>query len=150
MARTMRTRHAVTSEAANRLKATVAQMKPFAGSAKAAATRGVRATRRWGAPRIERTGQMLQDNVAPKVASLLSSAAQRLDPGKPRDARWRRSAGIATVTAAASSAAAVVLRRKKPAAASSAAEEENLASATETDDRPATTSADADGRSGAS
>jgi hypothetical protein len=150
MARTMRTRQALASQTANRLTAVAAQMKPFARSTRAAATRGMHATRTWGAPRLERTGQVLQDNVAPKVASALSSAAQRLDPGKPRHARWRRPAGIATVTAAASAAAAVVLRRRRPRAASSPAEQDGLAPAPETADRPATTSADADGAGTAS
>jgi hypothetical protein len=128
MARTMRTGQALASQTANRLKTVAAQMKPFARNASAAATRGVHATRTWGAPRIERTGQILEDSVAPKVASVLSSAAQRLDPGKPRRARWRRPAGVATVTAAASAAVAVVLRRRKPGAASwLAAENERAA-----------------------
>jgi hypothetical protein len=144
MARTMRTRQALASQTANRLTAIAAQMKPFAKSTRTAATRGVHATRTWGAPRLERTGQVLQDSVAPKVASVLSSAAQRLDPGKPRRARWRRPAGIATITAGASAAAAVVLRRRKPRAASPA-EQEGPPPAAEMADGQATPSADADG-----
>jgi hypothetical protein len=150
MARTTRTRQALASQTANRLTAVAAQMKPFARSTRAAATRGVHATRSWGAPRLERTGQVLQDNVAPKVASALSSAAQRLDPGKPRQTRWHRSAGIATVAAAASAAAAVVLRRRRPRAASSAVEEDGAAPAAEMSDGQATPSADANGTGTAS
>jgi hypothetical protein len=150
MARTMKTRQALASQTAHRLTAVAAQLKPFARSTRAAATRGAHATRAWGAPRLERTGQVLQDSVAPKVASALSSAAQRLDPGKPRSARWRRPAGIATVTAAASAAAAVVLRRRKPRAASSPAEQEDLAPEAEMGDSQATTSAGADGAGTAS
>ena len=138
------TSEALASQIAHRLKAVAAQMKPVARSARAATTRGVHTTRTWSAPRVERTGQVLQDSVAPKVASVLSSAAQRLDPGKPREVRWRRPAGIAAVTAAASAAAAVVLRRKKHGVAPSPAEQEDLASAEEMGDRQATTSSDAD------
>jgi hypothetical protein len=150
MARTMRTRQDLASQAANRLTAVAGRMKPFAASTRAAATRGVHATRTWGAPRLERTGQVLQDNVAPKVASVLSSAAQRLDPGKPRHARWRKPAGIATVTAAASAAAAVVLRRRKPHADSSPAEQDARTSAAEMSDAQATSGADTDGTGTAS
>jgi hypothetical protein len=150
MARTMRTRQALASQTAHRLTVVAAQLKPLARSTRAAATRGAHATRAWGAPRLEHTGQVLQDSVAPKVASALSSAAQRLDPGKPRSARWRRPAGIATVTAAASAAAAVVLRRRKPRAASSPAEQEDMAPAAEMGDSQATTSASADGAGTAS
>jgi hypothetical protein len=145
MARTRRARQALASQTANRLTMVGAQMKPFARSTRAATTHGVRAARTWGAPRLERTGQVLQDTVAPRVASALSSAAQRLDPGKPRGARWRWPAGIATVTAAASAAGAVVLRRRKPRAASSSTERDDPAPAAEMADGQATTSADAAG-----
>jgi hypothetical protein len=150
MARTTRTRQDLASQAASRLTAVAAQLKPFARNTRAAATRGVHATRTWGAPRLERTGQVLQDSVAPKVASALSSAAERLDPGKPRHARWHLPAGIATVTAAASAAAAVVLRRRRPRAASSPAEQDGATPAAETSDGQATPSADADGTGTAS
>ena len=149
MSRNKEARQALASQIASRLKAVGEQMKPVARSARAATTRGIQTTRTFSAPRVERMGQVLQDNVAPKVASVLSSAAQRLDPGKPREVRWRRTAGIATVTAAASAAAAVVLRRRKPGVASSPAEQEDLASAEEMGDSRATTSSDADGQAGA-
>ena len=150
MARTTKARQALASQVASRLTTIGAQMKPFSRNTRAAAARGVHATRTWGAPRLERTGQVLQDSVAPKVASALSAAAQRLDPGKPRHARWHRPAGIATVTAAASAAAAVVLRRRRPRAASSPAEQDDAAPAAEMNDGKPTPSADADGTKTAS
>jgi hypothetical protein len=75
-------------EAAARVKPAAAQVKPLAKSTQDAAMRGLVRTRTWAAPRVERTriwaapriehtGQVLQDNVAPKVADMLSSAAQR-------------------------------------------------------------------------
>ena len=150
MSRNKEAKEALASQIATRLKAVAAQMKPFARSTGAAATRGVNTTRAWSAPRVERTGHVLQDSVAPKVASLLSSAAHRLDPDKPRHGRWRRPAGIATVTAAASAAVAVVQRRRKAGAASSPAQDESLSPAAETRDTLATTSTDADGQEEAS
>jgi hypothetical protein len=90
-----------------------AQLKPLAKTTGEAAKRGVHRSRAWAAPQVERTGQVLQDSVAPKVSDLLSSAAQRLDPGKPRQRRWRKLAGVSMLTAAASAAAAVFFKRKK-------------------------------------
>ena len=49
-----------------------------------AARRGVRKARAWAAPQVDRTGQVIQDTVAPKVAAALHSSAQRLDPDKPK------------------------------------------------------------------
>ncbi len=74
----------------------------------------VRKTRAWAAPQVERTGQALQDNVAPKVAALLTSAAQRLEPGQRRRRRWRELALVSMLTAAASAVAALARSRRKP------------------------------------
>src|SRR5215470_14252797 len=67
----------------------------------------VERTRTWAAPRIERTGQVLQDSVAPKVADMLSSAAERIEPEKPRSRNWWTLSGIAVLLAAAAGAAAL-------------------------------------------
>jgi hypothetical protein len=66
--------------------------------------------------------QVLQGSVAPKVSALLSSAAQRLEPAKPRRRPWRKLAAIAVLAAAASAAAALVLNRRKPEVTTSAAD----------------------------
>jgi hypothetical protein len=97
-----------------------ARMKPLARSAGLAARRGVHRTRAWAAPQVERTGQVLQDSVAPKVSAVLSSAAERLEPAKPPRRQWRKLVGISMITAAASAVAAVVRSRKKPDLAPSA------------------------------
>jgi hypothetical protein len=89
------------------------RVKPYASGAHAAARRGVRRARAVAAPQLERAGHSLEDGVAPKVSAMLSSAAQRLDPPKPRSRRWRRLAGISLLTAA-SVVAAVVRNRAKP------------------------------------
>ena len=108
--------------AAAQVKPVTAQMKPLAQSAGAAAIRRVRRTRSWAAPRVERTGQVLQDSVAPKVSAWLSLAARRLEPAKPRRARWRKLAGLSVLTAAAGAAAAFARNRKKPDSRTSVAE----------------------------
>lgn len=132
-------------QAAAQLKPAAAQVKPLAKSTGAAARRGVRRTRVWAAPQVERTGQVLQDSVAPKVSALLSSAAQRIDPAKPQRSRWRKTAGIAGLTAAASAVAALVRNRMKPGATASAAhvDPRDVAPAAKTSDGNGATSTDA-------
>jgi hypothetical protein len=81
---------------------------PFAKNAGIAAKRQADRTRAWAAPQVERVGQVVQDRVAPKVSSLLSAAARRLEPEKPRRLRWRKVAGVSAGAAAASALAATV------------------------------------------
>jgi hypothetical protein len=131
---------------AAQVKPVAAQVKPLAQSTGAATIRRVRKTRTWAAPRVERTGLVLQHNVAPKVSAWLSAAARRLEPAKPRRARWRKLAGISVLTAAAGAAAAVARNRKKPDSITPAAETDagDVAPAAATSDGQAMASADAD------
>src|SRR5215469_9387980 len=99
-------------EAAARVKPAAAQVKPLAKSTQDAAMRGLVRGRTWAAPRVERTGQVLQDTVAPKVADMLSSAAQRIEPEKPRSRNWWTLSGIAVLLAAAATAGAAALRKR--------------------------------------
>ena len=88
-------------------------MMPVARRTADAAGRGVRATRAWAAPQLERTAQVLQGKVAPKVSAALTTAAHRLEPTAPsRRQWWRKLAGASALTGAAGAAAAAVLRRK--------------------------------------
>jgi hypothetical protein len=77
-----------------RLAPATARVKPLAGKAGAATARRVRRTRSWAAPQVKRAGEVLQDDVAPKVSALMSSAAERIDPDQPR--RGHESGGTAT------------------------------------------------------
>jgi hypothetical protein len=88
------------------------QVKPIAQSTGDAARRTILRTRSWAAPQLERTGQALQDNVAPKMSAMLSSAAKRIDPAKPKSGQWRLPVGIAAALAAAASAAAAIIGRQ--------------------------------------
>jgi hypothetical protein len=95
-----------------------AQVKPLAGNTKDAASRGLVKARAWAAPQVERTGQVLQDTVAPKVAAALTTAARRLEPEKTkRRGAWRILAGASALLAAAG---AVVAARRNRAAATAA------------------------------
>ena len=137
-------------QAAAQVKPAAAHAKTLATSATTAARRRVRTTRTWAAPQVDRTGQVLQDRIAPKVSAMLSSAARRLDPAGPKRRPWRKLAVGSVLTTAASAIAAVVLRRRKPQAATPAdeADAEKATPAARTPDGQARTGteADADGR----
>ncbi len=110
-------------EAAARVKPAAAQVKPLAKTTQEAARRGLVQTRTWAAPRVARTGQVLQEDVAPKVADALSSAARRIEPEKPRSRNWWTLSGIALLLAAAATAAAAALRKRSTAASTAPADE---------------------------
>ncbi len=133
-------------QAAARVQPVAAAVKPLARSTGAAATRRVHRTRGWAAPMVDRTGRVLQDNVAAKVSAMWSSAAQRSEPAKPPSRRWRKLAGISMLTAAASAVAALARSRKKPdvTTAPAGADADDMTPAAQMGDRQATTSTDAD------
>jgi hypothetical protein len=133
---------------AAQMKPAAAQLEPLAQGTRTAAIRRVRKTRAWAAPRVERTGLVLQHSVAPKVSAWLSLAARRLEPAKPQRARWRTLAGISLLTAAAGAAAAAAFarNRKQPDSITPVAETDavNMAPAAATSDGQAMASTDAD------
>lgn len=75
-------------QAWERAREAAAQAGSGARSAGAAARRGVHRMRTWAAPRVERTGRVLQDSVAPRISAWLSAAARRIEPPKERSPRW--------------------------------------------------------------
>lgn len=108
-------------QAAAQVKPVAAHAKPLAKNTAAATRRRVLRTRAWAAPQIERTGQALEDTVAPKVSALLSTTARRLEPSRPRRRRGRTVAAITILMAAAGAAAILVRNRRKPQSMTSAA-----------------------------
>lgn len=137
-------------QAAAQVKPAAAHVKTLASSAGTAARRRVYKTRAWAGPQVDRTGQVLQDRIAPKVSAVLSSAARRLEPTKPKRRPWRKLAVGSVLTTAASAVGAVVLNRRKPEAATPAdeADPDKVTPTAKTRDGQARTSteADADGR----
>ena len=111
-------------QAAEDAKPIAAQVKPLADSTKAAASRGLRNARTWSAPKVDRTGQVLQDTVAPKVAAALHASAQRLDPEKPKRYGWRIVAGISAALVLAAAVVAGMRKRMTQPATTPAEEEE--------------------------
>jgi hypothetical protein len=131
-------------QAAAQLQPAAAKATPLARSTGAAAKRGVHRTRAWAAPRVEHTGQVLEDSVAPQVSALLSSVAQLLEPDKPRHRRWRTPIAIAAVAAAALAAAAIVRHRRKPDSTTPEADADDVAPAADMGDGQTRTNTDAD------
>ena len=105
-------------------EAVAAQVKPVANNTAAAASRGLYKARAWAAPQVERTGQVIQDTVAPKVADALAASARRIDPGQSRRRRWPMLAGIAALLAAAAGAIVAAQRNRASASAPAAADED--------------------------
>lgn len=100
----------------------VAQAGPLAASTSEAVQHGVTRSRAWAAPQLERTGQFLQKVAAPRLSSVLSSAAHKIEPAKPRRRRWTTRAGAAGLLAAVGAAAAVLRKNGKPTASDPAEE----------------------------
>jgi hypothetical protein len=99
-------------QAADDARPVAAQVKPLASDTKDAASRGLRKARKWAAPQVERTGRVLQESVAPKVADMLTTTARRLEPDKgAQRGRRRLLAGISALLAAAGAVAAALRRR---------------------------------------
>jgi hypothetical protein len=73
--------------------------------------------RAWATPQLERTGNAVQEKLAPQVSDLLTKAARQLDPAPKKRRRSPLAAGIALLAAAASAlaVAALLRRRVKPA-----------------------------------
>ncbi|MFC5823331.1 YtxH domain-containing protein [Nonomuraea insulae] len=64
------------------------RMSPMADQAKVAAAQRIEDARYWAAPRLESAAHGFEDQVAPKVSSMLSSAARKIDPKPSRSRRW--------------------------------------------------------------
>jgi hypothetical protein len=106
-------------QAAAQLKPAAERAKPLAKNTGEAARRQLLKTRAWVAPQVKRSGQALQDTVAPKLSAMLASAAKRIDPSQPRHRRWKKPVGLATLTAASGAVAAFLRGRSKPASTTS-------------------------------
>jgi hypothetical protein len=88
-------------------------------SARTAARNGIHHARIWAAPRLERTGHTLEDQVAPRMAAMLSAAAQRIEPVPVRRRRRWPVLAAGLITAAGLSATAAYLVKRRTAAKAS-------------------------------
>lgn len=81
-------------------------------AARKAARRGAHYARSWAAPRLERTGQALEQRVAPRVAAMMSAAARRIEPAPPKRRRWPLVAAGIVAAAGVSATAAYLMSRR--------------------------------------
>ena len=95
------------------------QFTPLARNAQLTASRGVYNARVWVAPRLERTGVAVQEQLAPKVSAAMVATARKMEPVQARSRRWPAVvAGIVMLIAAA--AAGGLLRSQRNAASNQA------------------------------
>lgn len=101
--------------ARRRARRATKQVTPLARSARLTAKRGVYGARVWAAPRVERTGNALQERVAPRVSAMLAATARRMDPAPPiRRRRWPKIVAGILMLVVGSAAAAILRGRRGP------------------------------------
>jgi hypothetical protein len=88
----------------------------MAASTRTAARKGIHHARVWAAPRLERTGHTLEVQVAPRMAAMLSAAAQRIEPAPVRRRRRWPVLAAGLITAAGLSATAAYLLKRRAVA----------------------------------
>jgi hypothetical protein len=72
--------------------------------------------RAWMAVRAARGSMSVQESLAPRVSSMLATAARKLDPPRPKTRRWPRVfAGTALLAAGAAAATAMAIRNRQRA-----------------------------------
>jgi hypothetical protein len=102
--------------ARRRARRAAAQARPLTVSARTTAGKGIHHARIWAAPRLERTGHTLEDQVAPRMAAMLSAAARRIEPVPPRRRRRWPVLAAGLITAAGLSATAAFLLKRRGSA----------------------------------
>lgn len=110
-----------------------AYVRPLAVRSSTAAKHGIHGARARLAPRIERTGQALEDTVAPRVSAYLSTAARHVAPDVPRRSRWGAATRLAAVAAAAAGAVTAVARKRRKSPGTDSADDTAQTEAAKTD-----------------
>jgi hypothetical protein len=64
------------------------RMAPMADQAKVAAAQRFEDARYWAAPRLEEAAHRVEDDLAPRVSTMLTNAAGKLDPKSRRSRSW--------------------------------------------------------------
>ncbi|TMR99397.1 YtxH domain-containing protein [Nonomuraea basaltis] len=64
------------------------RMAPMADQARTATAHRIEDARYWAAPRLESAAHGFEDQVAPKVSSMLTTAARKIDPTPSRSRQW--------------------------------------------------------------
>jgi hypothetical protein len=87
------------------------RMGPTTRQARRMAASGMTSARIWGAPRIDRAGQYVEEEVGPRVGAMLHRTAGRVDPVQPR--RRRGIAAVLIVIGGALGAVGAIVTRRK-------------------------------------
>lgn len=124
------------------------QARPMAVSARTAARKGIHDARAWTAPRLDRTGDVLEDQVAPWMAAMLSAAAQRIEPAPVRRRRlWLvLTAGLLAAVGLSAIAAYLLKRRAAANQAESSAPADGTSTTTSAEVPGDPAASDANGR----
>jgi hypothetical protein len=122
------------------------QVTPLAVSAAATTRRGVLTARTWAAPRLERAGRNLEQRMAPKMATMLSAAARRVDPAPRRRRRWPILAAGFVAAAGLSATAAYLISRRASGTLAGFQPEEPAGPASTPHEAPETAGSDVNGR----
>jgi hypothetical protein len=109
----------------------------MAATARTTARKGIHHARTWAAPRLERTGHTLEEQVAPRMAAMLSAAARRIEPVPPRRRRrWPVLAAGLVAAAGLSATAAYLLKRRSASGAPEFSAPDDAASTTRPAEAP--------------
>jgi hypothetical protein len=122
------------------------QVTPLAVAAAASTRRGVHSARTWTAPRLERAGHNLEQRVAPKMATMLSAVARRVDPAPPKRRRWPILAAGFVAAAGLSATAAYLISRRNSGSLLGDNPEEPAVSTVTARETAETASSDVNGR----
>jgi hypothetical protein len=106
----------------------------------------VHTARTWAAPRLELAGRNLEQRVAPRMATMLSAAARRVDPAPAKRRRWPILAAGLIAAAGLSATAAYLVSRRGSAALSGPSPEEPIGSPGTAQDTAEQASSDVNGR----
>ncbi|MCO6007375.1 hypothetical protein NE236_20555 [Actinoallomurus purpureus] len=112
------------------------RLGPPAGQARQAASMGVQNARMWGAPRLDRAGAYVEEELGPRVGSMLRRTAERIEPPRPRRARRGIAATLLLAGGALGAAGAIATRRtvaRKQAEEPEPAPAEHLSSVSDDD-----------------
>jgi hypothetical protein len=98
--------------AQRRTPARVATRPSYPPTARDVARQAAYCARGWAAPRLERTGRSLEEQVAPKISAVLCRAARRVEPPRP-ESRRRWPVAAAGLVLAGGTVAVVAWRRRQ-------------------------------------
>lgn len=108
---------AIQSRPGRQASRAAARVAPAAIGMGIATRRGLLRTRAWAAPRVDRAGHAVQDELAPRVAASMIATARRIEPARRRRSRWPLVTAGAAVAAGGAAAAYLLSRRENPVTA---------------------------------